>query len=131
MLRHRHRDLLSAAAGVFAEVTDLFAGSRSIMLLTNPDGVVLEAVGDMLTLEQGQDIHLTLGGDWREDVVGTNGIGTALATGRPAQVHAAEHFCEGIKSWTCAGAPIYEPGTGAIWAWSTSPDHLQHISETI
>ncbi len=113
-LRHRHRDLLSAAGGVFAEVTDLFAGSRSIMLLTNPDGVVLEAVGDMLTLEQGQDIHLMQGGDWREDVVGTNGIGTALATGRPTQVHAAEHFCEGIKRWTCAAAPIFEPGTGAI-----------------
>lgn len=113
-LRHRHRDLLSAAGGVFAEATELFAGSRSIMLLTNPDGVVLEAVGDMLTLEQGQDIHLMQGGDWREDVVGTNGIGTALATGRPAQVHAAEHFCEGIKRWTCAAAPIFEPGTGAI-----------------
>ena len=41
--------------------------------------MVLEAVGDRLTLDQGQDIHLTLGGDWREDVVGTNGIGTALA----------------------------------------------------
>jgi transcriptional regulator of acetoin/glycerol metabolism len=113
-LRHRHRELLSAAGGVFAEATDLFAGSRSIMLLTNPDGVVLEAVGDMLTLEQGQDIHLMQGGDWREDVVGTNGIGTALATRRPAQVHAAEHFCEGIKRWTCAAAPIFEPGTGAI-----------------
>jgi transcriptional regulator of acetoin/glycerol metabolism len=113
-LRARRRDLLTAAAGVFAEVTELFAGSRSIMVLTNADGVVLEVVGDMQTLEQGQDIHLTLGGDWREDVVGTNGIGTALATGRPAQVHATEHFCEGIKGWTCAGAPIYEPGTDTI-----------------
>jgi transcriptional regulator of acetoin/glycerol metabolism len=46
--------------------------------------------------------------------VGTNGIGTALATGRPAQVHAAEHFCEGIKRWTCAAAPIYDPASGAI-----------------
>jgi transcriptional regulator of acetoin/glycerol metabolism len=113
-LRLRHRELLSAASSVFAELTDLFAGSRSVMLLTNPDGVVLEAVGDLYTLEQGQDIHLMPGGEWSEAVVGTNGIGTALATGRPAQVHAAEHFCEGIKRWTCAAAPIYEPETGAI-----------------
>ncbi len=113
-LRLRHRELLSAAASVFAEMTHLFAGSRSIMLLTNPDGVVLEAVGDLYTLEQGQDIHLMQGGAWNEGVVGTNGIGTALATGRPAQVHAAEHFCEGIKRWTCAAAPVYEPGSGAI-----------------
>ncbi len=113
-LRLRHRELLSAAASVFAEMTHLFAGSRSIMLLTNPDGVVLEAVGDLYTLEQGQDVHLMQGGAWSEGVVGTNGIGTALATGRPAQVHAAEHFCEGIKRWTCAAAPVYDPESGSI-----------------
>ncbi len=114
VLRERHKDLLLAASGVFAEAAALLAGSESIMILTDANGVVLEAVGDTRTLDQGQHIHLTIGGDWREDVVGTNGIGTALATGRPAQVHAAEHFCEGIKSWTCAGAPIFEPGTTEV-----------------
>ncbi len=113
-LRLRHRDLLRAAADLFAELTELLAGSRSIMLLTDPDGVVLEAVGDPYILEQGQDIHLMQGGAWSEAVVGTNGIGTALATGRPAQIHAAEHFCEGIKRWTCAAAPVYQPDTGEI-----------------
>ncbi len=113
-LRHRNSDLMEASAGVFAELAETFSGSRTIMLLTNPDGIVLDVVGDSRTLDQGQNIHLTLGGDWREDVVGTNGIGTALATGRPAQVHAAEHFCEGIKAWTCAGAPVFEPGTGEM-----------------
>ena len=32
----------------------------------------------------------------------------------PAQVHAAEHFCEGIKRWTCAAAPVFLPGTERI-----------------
>jgi len=113
-LRRRHADLISAAAQVFTEVADIFSGSRSIMLLTNNDGVVLDAVGDRHTLAQGESIHLTRGGNWNEDAIGTNGIGTALATGRPAQVHAAEHFCEGIKAWTCAAAPIFEPGSGAM-----------------
>jgi transcriptional regulator of acetoin/glycerol metabolism len=113
-LRERHFDLRHAATSVFADVAELLDGSRSIMILTDADGIVLDAAGDDLTLEQGQGIHLTMGGAWREDVVGTNGIGTALATGRPAQVHAAEHFCEGIKRWTCAGAPIFEPGTREI-----------------
>jgi transcriptional regulator of acetoin/glycerol metabolism len=113
-LRERNADLRSAAIAVFSEVSELLAGSHSILVLTDANGVVLESVGDGRTLEQGQGIHLMPGGDWREDVVGTNGIGTALATGRPAQVHAAEHFCEGIKTWTCAGAPIFEPGTNDI-----------------
>jgi transcriptional regulator of acetoin/glycerol metabolism len=113
-LRVRHADLLGAASDVFARAEALLAGSRSLMLLTNPEGIVLDTIGDHQTLDDGQDIHLMPGGDWREHTVGTNGIGTALATGRPAQVHGAEHFCEGIKAWTCAAAPIYEPGTGRV-----------------
>ena len=113
-LRVCHADLLGAASDVFAQAADLMVGSRSLMLLTNPEGIVLDTIGDHQTLDDGQDIHLMPGGDWREHTVGTNGIGTALATGRPAQVHAAEHFCEGIKAWTCAAAPIYEPKTGRI-----------------
>jgi transcriptional regulator of acetoin/glycerol metabolism len=113
-LRMQHADLLGAASDVFAKAAELFGQSRSLMLLTNAEGIVLDTIGDHQTLDDGQDIHLMPGGDWREHTVGTNGIGTALATGRPAQVHAAEHFCEGIKGWTCAAAPIHEPGTGRV-----------------
>ncbi|MEE3504359.1 sigma-54-dependent Fis family transcriptional regulator [Acidiphilium acidophilum] len=113
-LRHRNRDLIAASRDLFHRIAEVFAGANCMMLLTDPDGVVLEAVGDHRTLGQGERIHLVAGGHWREDVIGTNGIGTALATGQPAQVHASEHFCEGIKSWTCAAAPVREPGSGRI-----------------
>jgi transcriptional regulator of acetoin/glycerol metabolism len=113
-IKHRNRQLIAASADIFRRMRDVFEESRCMMLLTGPDGIVLEAVGDNRTLTEGERIHLLPGGQWCEDVIGTNGIGTALATGQPAQVHAAEHFCEGIKSWTCAGAPVREPGTGRI-----------------
>jgi transcriptional regulator of acetoin/glycerol metabolism len=113
-IRHGNRQLIAASADIFRRMRDVFEDSRCMMLLTGPDGIVLEAVGDRRTLSAGERIHLLPGGQWCEDVIGTNGIGTALATGQPAQVHAVEHFCEGIKSWTCAGAPVREPGTGRI-----------------
>jgi len=113
-IRHSNRQLIAASADIFRRMRDVFEDSRCMMLLTGPDGIVLEAVGDSRTLSEGERIHLLPGGQWCEDVIGTNGIGTALATGQPAQVHAVEHFCEGIKSWTCAGAPVREPGTGRI-----------------
>ena len=80
-----------------------------MVVLTDEDGVILDTRGDVRTLDAGHDIKLQPGGHWNEQVVGTNGIGTALSTGKPVFVHAAEHFCEGIKSWTCAGAPIRDP----------------------
>ncbi|MBL8438007.1 MAG: sigma-54-dependent Fis family transcriptional regulator [Zoogloeaceae bacterium] len=113
-LRHHHRELMMAWSSVFTATTQLLAGSGSIMLLTSPDGVVLDATGDHATLDAAQDIHLMIGGNWCEGAVGTNGIGTALATRCPAQIHGAEHFCEGIKGWTCAAAPIFEPGTNEL-----------------
>ena len=113
-LRLRHRDLIKAAKGVFSLTQDLLVDSSTMMLLTSPDGIVLESAGDMRTLETGQDIHLMEGGDWKESTVGTNAIGTAIATRSPVQIHGAEHFCEGIKSWTCAAAPICDPLTGKL-----------------
>ena len=113
-LRQRSHDLMWAAKGLFVNSAHLLERSGSIMMLTDQNGVVLEVAGDMGTRESGQAIHLVEGGNWHESVVGTNGIGTALAMRRPVQVHAAEHFCEGIKRWTCAAAPVFFPGTEQV-----------------
>ena len=113
-LRRRNRQLLQAAAPTLAEAADVLAGTSSLMLITDPSGVVLESVGDMQTVHAGMDIALTQGGCWTESDAGTNGIGTALAAGRPVMVHAGEHYCEGIKGWSCAGAPIHDPIDGGI-----------------
>ncbi|MGS0757104.1 sigma-54-dependent Fis family transcriptional regulator, partial [Roseateles sp. GG27B] len=113
-LRSHNHELLWAAQGLFITTAHLLARSGSIMLLTDPHGVVLEVAGDMRIAEAAQDIHLMAGGNWHEGVVGTNGIGTALATRLPVQVHAAEHFRESVRQWTCAAAPIFLPGTDQI-----------------
>jgi len=113
-LRNRSYDLMWAAKSLFINSAHLLEHSGSIMMLTDQNGVVLEVAGDMSTRESAQAIHLVEGGHWHESVVGTNGIGTALAMRRPVQIHAAEHFCEGIKRWTCAAAPVFYPGTEQV-----------------
>ena len=113
-LRNRSYDLMWAAKGLFVNSAHLLERSGSIMMLTDQNGVVLEVAGDMSTRESAQAVHLVEGGHWHESVVGTNGIGTALAMRRPVQIHAAEHFCEGIKRWTCAAAPVFYPGTEQV-----------------
>jgi len=49
-----------------------------------------------------------------EAAIGTNGIGTALAYRGPVAGLCSRAFLRGIKRWTCAAAPVCEPGTGAI-----------------
>lgn len=108
-LLKRNRLLSWAAKPTMQENAALLRGTRSILILTDSAGVVLEVVGDPATRDRGCAINLSRGGSWNEADVGTNGIGTAIAIGEPVQVHASEHFCEGVKEWTCAAAPIRDP----------------------
>ncbi|TXH85544.1 MAG: sigma-54-dependent Fis family transcriptional regulator [Rhizobium sp.] len=107
-------ELLTAAALPFEAIGELLNGTGAMLMLADAEGVLINVIGDKKTIYDGMDIHLGIGGKWTEDVVGTNGIGTALWTGEPVFVHAAEHFCAGIKSWTCAGAPIRDPFDGKV-----------------
>ncbi len=107
--KRQRQQLLAAAAHALQHAANLLEETSAMVVLTDEDGVILDTRGDNRTLDAGHDIKLQPGGHWNEDVVGTNGIGTALSTGEPVFVHAAEHFCQGIKSWTCAGAPIRDP----------------------
>ena len=114
LLSRSNGELLAAAQRSFFTIGRLLDGTGAMLVLTDGDGVLIDAIGDKRTIHDGRDIHLAVGGKWTEDVVGTNGIGTALWAGEPVFVHAAEHFCAGIKSWTCAGAPIRDPIDGNI-----------------
>lgn len=113
-LARSNHELLDAARGPFSAFGKLLYGTGAMLMLGDSEGVLIDVIGDPRTIYDGMDIHLGIGGKWTEDVVGTNGIGTALWTGEPVFVHAAEHFCAGIKSWTCAGAPIRDPFDGKI-----------------
>ncbi|AHD09181.1 sigma-54-dependent Fis family transcriptional regulator [Phaeobacter gallaeciensis] len=109
--RERNIALRKAASAAFKRLEPHLKEARTILILADSHGVIIDAIGDENVLDEGQEIHLELGGDWSERSIGTNGIGTALRTGKPSYVHASEHFAEGVQAWTCAGAPIFDPLT--------------------
>lgn len=75
--------------------------------LTCRHGIVLHAVGaDQETLEEQ---GLAPGFDWSESEAGTNGAGTALATGRPVVVVGPEHYARSFHDFVCCGVPILGP----------------------
>jgi transcriptional regulator of acetoin/glycerol metabolism len=75
---------------------------------------MLSCEGDPAALEGLAQINFRPGGLWAEDAVGTNGPGTALATGRPAHIVGAEHFCERWHRWHCAAVPFRDPATAKV-----------------
>ncbi len=113
-LQHAHRDLIGASVSITEQAKDFLSESGTIMILTDPAGVILETVGDPATMETARNIRLETGAHWDERACGTNAIGTALSILGPVQVHGAEHFCSGIKPWTCSATVIRDPIHGEV-----------------
>ncbi len=112
--RDRSAALRKAASAAFNRLAPHLRDANTILILADEQGIIVDAIGDESVLDEGQGIHLEIGGQWNEKIVGTNGIGTALETGKPTYVHAAEHFVEGVQAWTCAGVPIRDPFTQSV-----------------
>jgi hypothetical protein len=88
--------------------------AHHIMVVADDDGRVLWREGSSPVLRKADGTGFELGADWRENVVGTNGIGTPVVVRRPVQVFASEHFVRSQTSWTCTGAPIKDPRDGRL-----------------
>lgn len=75
---------------------------------------MLSSQGDPRALEGLAEINFCPGGLWNEGAVGTNGPGTAIATGEAVHIVGAEHFGQAWHRWHCAAVPIRDPATGAL-----------------
>ena len=113
-LRNAHAELLQAGAPVMACARDFLAMTGTVMALADAQCTILSMEGDTRTRDSAENIHLLPGVAWSERICGTNAIGTALAVGEPVQIHSAEHYCAGIKRWTCSAMVIRHPGDGEI-----------------
>ncbi|WP_242143111.1 MULTISPECIES: sigma-54-dependent Fis family transcriptional regulator [unclassified Bacillus cereus group] len=80
---------------------------QMMALLIDPDGYVLSITGNQKTLRQAKHINFIEGVKWTEAAVGTNAIGTALATEEAIMISGTEHYSIASHSWSCAAAPIH------------------------
>ncbi|QBJ79544.1 sigma-54-dependent Fis family transcriptional regulator [Aquitalea sp. USM4] len=106
--------LLGAARPVMGLLREVLKESGSMIMLADADGMILDQHGAHRARQAGEQVNLAPGGFWTESLIGTNAIGTAIATGQPVQIHANEHYCLDIKQWTCAAAPIFDPYSQAL-----------------
>ncbi|MDT3669808.1 MAG: sigma-54-dependent Fis family transcriptional regulator [Aromatoleum sp.] len=113
-MKQNHSELLEVSAPIMANARDFLAETGTVMALADTSCTILTMEGDDPTLGVAENIHLLPGAAWSERLCGTNAIGTALAVGEPVQIHSAEHYCAGIKRWTCSATVIRHPHDGEI-----------------
>ncbi|KAA8734852.1 transcriptional regulator [Acinetobacter qingfengensis] len=61
-----------------------------------------------------EKVHFVQGGQWREDMVGTNALALSLRTRQSSCVFSNEHYMDSIHDWVCYAAPIIDPFTKQV-----------------
>ena len=107
-------DWLPFARSAVSASSAPYSGGGHILTLFDHAGRMLWSEGDPRALEGLAGINFRPGAHWAEEFVGTNGPGTALATGLPVHIVGAEHFCEQWQAWHCAAMPVRDPLTGEV-----------------
>ncbi|MPW23175.1 AAA domain-containing protein [Paraburkholderia sp. CNPSo 3157] len=113
-LRVRNSRLLNAVEPLIEQTRELLSRTETVLVLTDPNGTILDLAGDSRIVGPLGELRLVPGGSWTERTGGTNAIGTALALRQPVQIHSAEHFCIAMKRWTCAATVICDPQDGTV-----------------
>ncbi|AEF40609.1 sigma-54-dependent Fis family transcriptional regulator [Hoyosella subflava] len=86
----------------------------SLILTDNKSTVLSRNGGDRGLLKALDRVHLAPGFVYAESAVGTNGIGTALEVGAPILIDGTEHYAGPLQSFSCAGALVTHPTSGAL-----------------
>lgn len=109
LLKHllkTRKQLLRISLPVIQNLYKFISGSRSILILSDENGVILSRIGDPEYLTHSKAYEPGI--EYSERTVGTNGIGTTLYLDSPTQIWAAEHFAHHNHTLCCSAATIHD-----------------------
>jgi transcriptional regulator of acetoin/glycerol metabolism len=101
--------LVTAARPVLESLGRAIASTRYFAILTNEEGVVVDAHGPIDRSDPRASVITRVGVDLSERSVGTTAIGAVLAELQPVWLHRGEHFYQQTSCYSCAGAPLFGP----------------------
>jgi transcriptional regulator of acetoin/glycerol metabolism len=111
------------------ELETLYASANqagSIVILTAPDGFILDALGNANFLDKAARVALRPGSPWNESATGTNAIGTALIERCPVEVRGGEHYYAPHRVLSCSASPIFDPRGGVVGVLDLSGEASVH-----
>jgi transcriptional regulator of acetoin/glycerol metabolism len=106
--------LVTAARPVLEQLGRAIASTRYFAILTNQEGVVVDAHGPIDAQDARAALITRVGVDLSERSVGTTAIGAALAELQPVWLHRGEHFFQATGCYSCAGAPLFGPDGACV-----------------
>ena len=135
-LRRRRENAAFVRRFAQAELETLaqqIAGSNFLLAFADPDGVILDLYADNRFATSGDAAGIVAGSCWTESLCGTNGLGTALASGQAVSVSGPEHYLLGLNQVSCTAAPVRDAGDTLVGVLDASSyfESRQHHTQAL
>ena len=117
----KNRLLLTHAEPEMTTLSEQIAHTRSLVILTDSEGVILRTKGEGVDENEIRS-SLLPGASWSEEHRGTNAIGTALVERLPISVQGSEHFMAYHHSLSCSAVPIFAANNHLVATLDVSND---------
>ena len=102
----KRKNLIAIAGPVMQNIYEIIKQTSFSLVLTDEDGVIIHVVESNNIRFKHNRLNFIIGTKWDESNVGSNAIGTALATNTDIHMIGSEHFCLSHHPWTCSAALI-------------------------
>ncbi len=108
------RRLVDAATPILEKFHPMLELSRFVVAIADEKAVIVAGTGNDRWSESGMRCGFNIGTSCSEEYIGTNAIGTSLATGEPICVIGEENFVKQWQDSANAATVIRDPFTGEI-----------------
>lgn len=99
--------LVRTARPVLESLSQAIASTRYFAILTDAQGVVIDAHGPIDRSDRRADLITRIGTDLSERALATTAISAALTELQAVWLHRGEHFFAANSVYSCAGAPLF------------------------
>jgi len=112
--------LLQAAEPALRLADEILGAEDHMVILTDADGLCLRLLAPSPQVHRDPAGNIFEGASWNERDVGSNGLGSAVATRDPFLIAGPQHFADDYVDWTCMGVPLRGPGGAFVGVFNLS-----------
>jgi signal transduction histidine kinase len=119
-MRADARHLLQAAEPALRLADDILGAEPHLVILTDATGLCLRLLAPVEQVRLDPAGNMFEGASWNERDVGSNGLGSAVATREPFVIAGPQHFADDYVNWTCMGVPLRGPAGDFVGVFNLS-----------
>ena len=129
--RQRHGRLLQAVEhSALPLFNQLMGRTQSRLILSDPQGFVLQHWGVSRYSQKLANIALDTGVNWLEQYKGTNAIAAALSERQCVSVIGEQHFIKSHRFMSCTASPLFSPDGELLGALDITSEQQIHTPKT-